>query len=127
MASMASNAKLIAVESVILGDFARFGSESQIMDTNFHQMIDTTTGERYKVTQPVVIGSYNYIGNRVSVMPGSQTPNYCTVASNSLCNKDFSKLEENILLAGMPVKLIRNMISRDWKENEALEDYLTIR
>jgi acetyltransferase-like isoleucine patch superfamily enzyme len=76
---MASNAKLIAVESVILGDFARFGSESQIMDTNFHQMIDTTTGERYKVTQPVVIGSYNYIGNRVSVMPGSQTPNYCTV------------------------------------------------
>jgi hypothetical protein len=50
-----SNAKLIAVESVILGDFARFGSESQIMDT--HQMIDTTTGERYKVTQPVVIGS----------------------------------------------------------------------
>jgi acetyltransferase-like isoleucine patch superfamily enzyme len=73
---MASNAKLIAVESVILGDFARFGSESQIMDTNFHQMIDTTTGERYKVTQPVVIGSYNYIGNRVSVMPGSQTPNY---------------------------------------------------
>jgi acetyltransferase-like isoleucine patch superfamily enzyme len=63
---MASNAKLIAVESVILGDFARFGSESQIMDTNFHQMIDTTTGERYKVTQPVVIGSYNYIGNRVS-------------------------------------------------------------
>jgi predicted histidine transporter YuiF (NhaC family) len=55
MASMASNAKLIAVESVILGDFARFGSESQIMDTNFHQMIDTTTGERYKVTQPVVI------------------------------------------------------------------------
>jgi acetyltransferase-like isoleucine patch superfamily enzyme len=80
------------------------------MDTNFHQMIDTTTGERYKVTQPVVIGSYNYIGNRVSVMPGSQTPNYCTVASNSLCNKDFFKLEENILLAGMPVKLIRNMI-----------------
>jgi acetyltransferase-like isoleucine patch superfamily enzyme len=72
MASMASNAKLIAVESVILGDFARFGSESQIMDTNFHQMIDTTTGERYKVTQPVVIGSYNYIGNRVSVMPGTK-------------------------------------------------------
>jgi hypothetical protein len=38
-------------------------------------------------------------------MPGSQTPNYCTVASNSLCNKDFSKLEENILLAGMPVEI----------------------
>ncbi|NRT17051.1 acetyltransferase-like isoleucine patch superfamily enzyme [Flavobacterium sp. 28A] len=128
MASMASNAKLIAIESVILGDFARFGSESQIMDTNFHQMIDTSTGERYKVTEPVVIGNYNYIGNRVSVMPGAQTPNYCTVASNSVCNKDFSKLEENILLAGMPAKLIRNMISRDWNaERESLEDYLTIR
>jgi hypothetical protein len=49
MASMASNAKLIAVESVILGDFARFGSESQIMDTNFHQMIDTTTESDIKL------------------------------------------------------------------------------
>jgi acetyltransferase-like isoleucine patch superfamily enzyme len=91
-------------------------------------MIDTSTGERYKITQPVVIGNYNYIGTRVSIMPGTQTPNYCTVASNSLCNKDFSKLEENILLAGMPAKLIRNTISRDWKEErEALENYLTIR
>jgi acetyltransferase-like isoleucine patch superfamily enzyme len=127
MASMASDAKLIAIESIVLGDFARFGSESLIIDTNFHQMIDTSTGERYKITQPIVIGNYNYIGTRVSIMSGTQTPNYCTVASNSLCNKDFSKLEENILLAGMPAKLIRKTISRDWKgECEALEDYLTI-
>jgi acetyltransferase-like isoleucine patch superfamily enzyme len=86
MASMASNAKLIAVESVILGDFARFGSESQIMDTNFHQMIDTTTGERYKVTQPVVIGSYNYIGNKVSVMPEAAHEKRHKDTDNSSCH-----------------------------------------
>jgi acetyltransferase-like isoleucine patch superfamily enzyme len=127
MASLGSSAKLVVIESVILGAFARFGSESQIMDTNFHQMIDTSTGEQYKITKAVFIGNYNYVGTRVSIMPGTQTPNYCTIASNSLCNKDFSKLEENVLLAGMPAKLMRRHISRDWKgECEALEDYLTI-
>ncbi|MGO4821565.1 MULTISPECIES: acyltransferase [unclassified Flavobacterium] len=127
MASMASNAKLICMEKVVLGDYARFGAESQIIDTNFHQMIDTKTGERYKVTNAIKIGNYNYVGGRVSIMAGTQTPHYCTIASNSLCNKDYSLIEENSLLAGMPAKLIRTNISRDWEgERKHLDAYLTV-
>ena len=127
MSSMASNAKLICIEKVVLGDYARFGSESQIIDTNFHQMIDTVTGERYKITNAIHVGNYNYVGGRVSVMAGTQTPDYCTIASNSLCNKDYSHLEQNSLLAGMPAKFIRNNISRDWEgERKALETFLTV-
>lgn len=127
MSSMASNAKLICLEKVVLGDYARFGSESQIIDTNFHDLIDTQTGEKLQKSAPVFVGNYNFISNRVSIMKGTQTPDFCTIASNSLCTKDYKNLGENILIGGVPAKLIRNNISRDWQgEKQQLDDFLTI-
>lgn len=120
MASIASKGKVICVNNIRLGNFARLGSESQIMDTNFHEMLNPITKEKYPVTSPIIIGNYNYIGNRVSVMSKTQTPDYCTVASNSLCNKDFSTEESNILLGGVPATLLKNNITRNWEEEETL-------
>jgi len=127
LSSLASNGKLICKEKIVLGDYARIGSESQLIDTNFHQMVDTNTGERFKMTNPIYIGDYNYIGNRVSIMQKTKTPNNCTIASNSICNKDYTKLGENILIGGMPAKLLKENISRDWDgEKEMLEKYLIV-
>ncbi|MNX45579.1 putative lipopolysaccharide biosynthesis O-acetyl transferase WbbJ [compost metagenome] len=127
MASMASGGKIICTEKIVLGDYARFGSEAQIIDTNFHDLIDTQTGEKLQKTAPIFIGNYNFVSNRVSIMKGTQTPNFCTIASNSLCTKDYKNLGENILIGGVPAKLIRNNISRDWEgEKQQLDDFLTI-
>ncbi|MCD0471659.1 transferase [Flavobacterium sp. JAS] len=127
MASMASNGKLICTEKIVLGDYARFGSESQIIDTNFHDLIDTQTGEKLQKSAPIFIGNYNFGSNRVSILKGTQIPDFCTIASNSLCTKDYTTLGENILIGGIPAKLIRNNISRDWQgEKQQLDDFLTI-
>lgn len=127
MASLGSNGKIICIERIVLGNYARLGSESQIIDTNFHQMFDTITKERFKMTGTIIIGNYNYIGSRVSIMQKTITPNYCTIASNSLCNKDYVELGENILIAGFPAKLIKSNISRDWEgEREMLEKSLIV-
>ncbi|GGB86474.1 hypothetical protein GCM10007424_28180 [Flavobacterium suaedae] len=127
MSSMGSTGKIICTNKIILGDYARIGSESQIMDTNFHQMIDTETGERFPMTGSVIIGNYNYIGNRVSLMSNTVTPDFCTVASNSLCNKNYSSYGNNILIGGIPAKLLRNNISRDWElEKDLLDEWLII-
>lgn len=127
MASMASGGKIICTEKIALGDYARFGSEAQIIDTNFHDLIDTQTGVKLQKSGPIFIGNYNFVSNRVSIMKGTQTPNFCTIASNSLCTKDYKNLGENILIGGVPAKLIRNNISRDWEgEKEQLDDFLTI-
>lgn len=122
MSALGSNGKLICIEKVTLGDYCRVSYESQIMDSNFHQMIDTQTGERFPITAPISLGGYNYIGNRVSIMSKTKTPDYCTVASNSLCNSDYSKLGTNILIGGIPAKLIRENISRDWEGERDLLD-----
>ena len=127
MTSMASCGKIICTEKIVLGDYARFGSESQIIDTNFHDMIDTKTGEKFQKSAPIFIGNYNFVSNRVSVMKGTQTPDFCTIASNSLCNKNYKNLGENILIGGIPAKLIRENISRDWDgEKENMIKWLTI-
>ncbi|MFV8337948.1 acyltransferase [Flavobacterium sp. LB3P21] len=127
MSSLGSYAKLICIERIVLGNYARFGSESQIMDTNFHRMMDTQTGEKFEMTAPIVIGNYNYVGSRVSVMQETKTPDYCTVASNSLCNSDYTTSGSNILIGGIPAKFIKDSISRDWEgEKDSLDAYLIV-
>lgn len=127
MSSLASNTKLICIERIVLGNYARFGSEAQIMDTNFHQMMNTQTGEKFKMTAPISIGNYNYASNRVTVFQGTKTPDFFTIASNSLCNTDYTSFGSNILIGGIPAKFIKDSISRDWEgEKAALDAYLMI-
>jgi|SRR6218665_1175024 len=119
---MGNTGKIVCTQHIKLGDDVRISFESQLMDSNFHQMIDTQTGEKFPMSSPIIIGNNNFLGNRVSVMPGTVTPDYCTVASNSLCNKNYAALGNNILIGGAPAKLIRQHISRDWVGEAADQD-----
>ena len=122
MAALGSSIKFICQKKIVLGDWTGIGYESQIIDTNSHPMINTVTKEQYPVNAEIVLGSYNAISNRVSIMPHTKTPNYCVIASNSLCNKDYSPLGNNILIGGIPAKLIKNNFARDWEsEKESLK------
>ena len=128
LASMASNGKIICKEKIVLGNYARIGSEAQLIDTNFHQMMNTLTGEKYPMTAPIELGDYNFVSNRVTIMQKTKTPSYCTIASNTLCNKDYSSFGKNILIGGIPAKLLKENISRDWEgEQERLEDNLIVK
>ena len=127
LSSMASNGKIICKEKIVLGNFARIGSEAQLIDTNFHTMFHTETGEKYPMNAPIELGNYNFVSNRVTIMQKTITPDNCTIASNTLCNKDYTSLGENILIGGIPAKLLKENISRDWEgEKERLEKYLII-
>ncbi|SRX74793.1 acyltransferase [Aequorivita antarctica] len=127
MASLASNGKVICKNKIVLGTYARIGSESQLIDTNFHQMVNTKTGEKYPINGSIKLGDYNFISNRVSIMQKTVTPDNCSIASNTLCNKDYSKFGENVLIGGIPAKLLRENISRDWDGELAnLTKYLIV-
>ncbi len=115
MGCLGSDVKLICTNKIIIGNWAGIGYESQIIDTNSHPMKNTLTGEYYPLTGPIVIGNHNAISNRVSIMANTQTPDDCVVASNSLCNKDYTSLGNNILLGGVPAKLVKNNYARDWE------------
>jgi len=115
MTGLASNIQFICLEKIVLGEYARFGADSQIMDSHFHPMINTITKKVSNVNGEIVIGNYNYISSRVTIMPNTKTPDYCTIASNSLCNKDYTDLGQNILIGGITAKLLKQNITRDWE------------
>lgn len=128
MSSLASKGKIICTKNIVFGNYTRMGSESQVIDTNFHQMINTLTGEKYEMSNSIILGNYNFISNRVTIIGKTKTPDNCTIASNSLCTKDYTELGENILIGGIPSKLIKNNISRDWEaEKESLDMWLKIK
>lgn len=128
MSGFSSSSKLICTNRVVLGKWVRLGSETQIIDTNFHQMMNTKTNEKHPKSSPIIIGDYNSISNRTSVMAKTKTPNYCVVGSNSLCNKNYIPLGENILIGGIPSQLIKTNFSRDWEgEKELMNAWLKVK
>ena len=52
----------------------------------------------------------------------TKTPDNLVIASNTLCNKDYTSLGENTLIGGIPAKKIRDNFKRDWEsEKETLK------
>jgi acetyltransferase-like isoleucine patch superfamily enzyme len=54
------------------------------------------------LTKPIYIGDYCWIGNRTTISKGAYLPDYTIIASNSLVNKNFSRLGSYNLLTGVP-------------------------
>ena len=118
MAALGSRVKLICSNKITLGDWTGIGYESQIIDTNSHPMMNIETGEHYPITGIIELGNYNSVSNRVSIMQNSITPDYCVVASNSLCNSNYTDLGTHILIGGIPSKLIKKNFTRDWESEK---------
>lgn len=127
MASIGGDSSLICTQKISLGRFCRMGSETFITDSNFHAMKNTATGEIHPKSFEICLGNYNFIATRVTIMGKTKTPDFCTVASCSLINKNFSEFGENILIGGVPAKLLKQNLKRDWEgEKQSLEHYLKI-
>lgn len=104
--------KIYCEDKITMGTEIGFSWECQIFDTNFHYIQNIETKEIYPIHTPIKIGSYCWFGNRVSVMKGTNIPDYAIVSSNSLCNKDYSDAPQYSLLAGSPAKLKRSGYKR---------------
>lgn len=127
MATLGSKTKLVCNQKIILGEWTGVGYESQLIDTNSHPMKNSITGEYYPMNGKIELGSHNAISNRVTIMLNTITPDYCVIASNTLCNKDYSKLGEHVLIGGIPAKLLKENFTRDWEnEKELLKKYKKI-
>ena len=103
------------------GNSIRIAHETQIFDTNFHFMEKVEEPGYYPISKPISIGSYCWVGNRSTISPGACLPNYTTVASNSLVNKDFSSLNPYSTIGGIPAKFIREGWTRVWDTKREFE------
>ena len=124
---LGSSVLVVCKNRIVLGEYVRVGFQVQFIDTTIHQLIDLNTNKNLPLNAPIYLSDYNWIGNRTTIMKNTKTPINCIVASNSLINKDYTQFGENILIGGMPAKLIKENIVRDWEgEHENLEKYLIV-
>lgn len=93
-----------------IGDNSRVGWNSQLIDTNFHYMINN--GKLSYRHTPVFIDHNVWIANNVYIMKGAYLPAYSVVAANSLVNKNFSDKGEHCMYGGIPAKLITEGVER---------------
>lgn len=107
-----ANSKIICEDKITFGNEIGISWESQVFDTNFHYTKDINSEKILPKTAPIVIGSYNWFGNRVNIMKGTITPNNTIAASNSLLNKDYTYIPAYSVLAGTPAKLVKSGIKR---------------
>lgn len=128
MCTLANNTKIVCSNKIIFGDHVKIGDESQLIDTNFHNMFDTITNKEVPKKGEIYLSSYISTGSRVTIMKNAKIPSYSLITSNSLCNKDFLSFGENNVFGGIPAQFIKNGLIRDWKsEEQKLVEYLTVK
>jgi len=126
--TVSTMSKIYCSKYITFGDFVQIGDESMVLDTNFHDLYDLEKKINLPKSGSIHLGSYIYIGLRTTIKSGTIIQDHAMVASNSLCNKDYTSLGSNVLIGGIPAKFIKSGISRDWEsEKEQLKNYLTIK
>lgn len=90
----------VCVNKMHMGVGTAIGWSAMVMDTDWHSVMNTETGELYQAAGEVYIGDYCWIGTRSLVLKNTLIPNGCILAANSTANKKYNT--PNTLLAGTP-------------------------
>lgn len=121
---LGSHLKIMCFNSITIGNCVRIAWECQIYDTSFHYLeLVNHDNEIQSLSKPVIIGDRVWLGNRSTVSKGTIIPSDTIVASCSMVNKDFSKIEPYSMLAGCPatVKAIGHRRVFDRKVEKELD------
>ena len=107
-----SKCRIIAYDSIVIGENSGISWECQIMDSNMHDITEIHSGKTIKSGCEISIGSNNWIGTRTSVMKGCITPPYTIIAASSVCSRNYEKIPRYSILAGAPAKLVKTGYKR---------------
>lgn len=93
---------------IIIGDNVSIAKSAIIRASDGHSLIDRNTGIPMNPPKDIIIGNNVWIASRCTILKGAKIPNGSMVAACALVNKNFDN--ENIMLAGIPAKIIRENI-----------------
>lgn len=106
-------------KSITFGNTVGISWNFQILDTDFHYIRNTVTGDTFPNTKSIVIGDRCWIGNHVCISKGTKLPNGTIVSARSLVNKKFET--ENTIIGGSPAKVLKENFERVFSYTEERE------
>ncbi len=96
---------------IVIGKNFRAGKDTIIRTSDGHSLINPETNIATNEPQDIIIGDNVWIMSRCMIAKGTKIPNNSAVAAYSFVNKKYD--EENILLAGIPAKVLKHNIKWD--------------
>lgn len=105
---LAENNLVYVYNKIIIGEHTYIAYHSQLFDTDFHYTVNTETGEIRNRISSIILGKYNWVGNKTTIKKGTVTPDNTIVAApNSMLNKDYrQRIPECSIIGGSPAKLL---------------------
>lgn len=104
---LGENVRVACENYIDIGDGSRIAHESQIIDSNFHFIMDVSQKRIVSQKGEIIIGKWCWVGNRTTIQKATVLPDYSIVTSNSLLNKDYSEFPKYAIYGGMPAKFIK--------------------
>lgn len=103
-----SSVKIVCTKYISIGSYTRCAYESQFIDSNFHYVYNESTKEVKQKDGKIIIGAFNWIGNRTTINKGTYTKDHTIVCAGSLLNKKYDDAIDKQMLGGVPAKIINN-------------------
>lgn len=116
---LGADSVVYARKSITFGNTVNISWNFQILDTDFHYIRNTVTGDIFPNTKTISVGDKCWIGNNVCINKGTRLPNGTIVSARSLVNKQFEK--ENTIVGGSPAKVIKENFERVFSYTEECE------
>lgn len=102
-----ANTILFSENLIEIGENTGVSWNCQLMDTDTHSIQDIATEHIKARSAPIIIGKHCWIGNHVIINKGTILPDYSTIASLSLCNKNYTGIAPSFsILGGIPAKVL---------------------
>lgn len=96
--------------TILIGDNCMISSYVQIRTGDSHSITDLD-GKRINPASSVIIGNHCWIGEGVKVLKGVSLNNDTVVSTGAIVTRSFGP---NVLLGGIPAKVLKDQIS--WNE-----------
>jgi acetyltransferase-like isoleucine patch superfamily enzyme len=96
-------------QSVTIGARSRLSWDCQILDTDFHAVLDAD-GNPFPKTKPVVIGEHVLVGTRAMILKGVTIGDGAIIAAGAVITKD---VPAGAIMGGNPAKQIGE--AHDWR------------
>jgi len=97
---------VVVTNRLDVGDGTIIGWACQIMDTDFHRVVDA--GSSRPTSAPISIGDHVWIGVGAILLKGVTIPSGCVVGAGSVVTSAFD--EECCLIAGNPARVVKRGI-----------------
>jgi acetyltransferase-like isoleucine patch superfamily enzyme len=103
---------LIAVKNnTVVGNGFMCGRHLSLQDSDFHQIIDKTSGQVINDTKRgIIIGEHVWCGEGVTILKNVTIGGHSVIGSKAVVTKD---IPSNVLAIGYPAKVVQENI--DWK------------